>query len=183
MTYIMFISKSSQSRMTARSPASSLKAKEETDQDAEGDFKMRDRSPDPPSHSPNTHIKTPPTPSSPAQSLKQPIPDEPPASIPRPPTAPFLPPFTRRPTLKEKLGPKYEAELTQIEIMEASYTRAASEHIQISKNVRRALHELDLTSIDLRAAQTRREHAENHRKKAAAGFLDMDAEFPSALDR
>ncbi|KAG0705375.1 hypothetical protein DFH29DRAFT_294798 [Suillus ampliporus] len=45
------------------------------------------------------------------------------------------------------------------------------------KPVRRALHELDLTTIELRAAQTRREHAENHRKKAAAGFLDIDAEF------
>lgn len=167
----------------ARSPASSPKAKEESaDQDAEGDFKMRDRSPHPPSHSPYHAIKTPPTPASPAPSFKHPIPEDPSGDMPRPPTAPFLPPFTRRETLKERLGQKYKDELSQIEAIEASRSRAASEQVQNSKAVRRALHELDLTTIDLRAAQIRREHAENHRKKAASanGFFDFEAEFPIA---
>ncbi|KAG2115502.1 hypothetical protein DEU56DRAFT_840685 [Suillus clintonianus] len=164
------------------SPASSSKTKDEpADQDAEGDFKMRDRSPDPPSHSPHhavsARVKTPPTPASPAPSLKQPVPEEPPAEMPKPPTAPYLPPSTRRETLKDRLGQKYKDELSQIEAIEASRSRAASEQVQISKAVRRALHELDITTIDLRAAQIRREHAENHRKKAATGFLDIDAEF------
>lgn len=155
-----------------RSPASSSKAKEEpTDQDAEGDFKMHDLSRSP--------VKTPPTPASPALSLKHPVPDEPPGETCKPPTAPFLPPFTRRETLKERLGQKYKDELSQIEAIEASRSRAASEQVQISKAVRRALHELEITSIDLRAAQIRREHAENHRKKAASanGFFDFEAEF------
>ncbi|KAG1882964.1 hypothetical protein F4604DRAFT_315681 [Suillus subluteus] len=157
----------------ARSTAS---AKEEsTDQDAEGDFKMRHSS-----HSPYQAInavKTPPTPGSPALSLKHL--EEPPGEMPKLPTAPFLPPFTRRETLKERLGQKYKDELTQIEAIEASRSRAASEQVQISKAVRRAMHELEITSIDLRAAQIRREHAENHRRKAASanGFFDFEAEF------
>lgn len=144
-----------------RSPASG-------DQDAEGDFKMRD-----PSHH---AIKTPPTPASPAPSLKHPIPEEPPGEMAKPPTAPFLPPFTRRETLKERLGQKYKDELSQIEAIEASRSRAASEQVQISKAVRRAFHELEITSIDLRAAQIRREHAENHRRKAASA-IGFEAEF------
>lgn len=160
---------------TGRSPAS---AKEEsTDQDPEGDFKMHDLS-----HSPYraiNAIKTPPTPTSPTPSLKHSVPEEPLGEMPKPPTAPFLPPFTRRETLKERLGQKYKDELTQIEAIEASRSRAASEQVQISKAVRRAMHELEITSIDLRAAQIRREHAENHRRKAASanGFFDFEAEF------
>lgn len=158
-----------------RSPASAKQ--ESTDQDAEGDFKMRD-----PYHSPYhalSAVKTPPTPASPAPSLKHPVPEEPPGEMPKAPTAPFLPPFTRRETLKERLGQKHKDELTQIEAIEASRSRAASEQVQISKAVRRALHELEITSIDLRAAQIRREHAENHRRKAASanGFFDFEAEF------
>jgi hypothetical protein len=87
-----------------RSPASSSKAKEEPD--AEGDFKMRDSF-----HSPHhaiSVVKTPPTPISPAPSLKH---QEPPGEMPKPPTAPFLPPFTRRETLKERLGQKYKDEV------------------------------------------------------------------------
>lgn len=156
-----------------RSPASSSKAKEEPD--AEGDFKMRDSF-----HSPHhaiSAIKTPPTPASPApSSLKH---QEPPGEMHKPPTAPFLPPFTRRETLKERLGQKYRDELSQIEAIEASRARAASEQVQISKTVRRAFHELEITTIDLRAAQIRREHAEDHRRKAASanGFVDFEAEF------
>lgn len=148
------------------SPTSGSKAKEEPD--AEGDFKMRD--------SPHHAIKTPPTPASPAPSLKH---QEPPGEMPKPPTAPFLPPFTRRETLKERLGQKYKDELSQIEAIEASRARAASEQVQISKSVRRAFHELEITTIDFRAAQLRREHAEDHRRKAASanGFIDFEAEF------
>ncbi|KAG1858410.1 hypothetical protein DFJ58DRAFT_782102 [Suillus subalutaceus] len=122
-------------------------------------------------------VKTPPTPGSPALSFKHL--EEPPGEMPKLPTAPFLPPFTRRETLKERLGQKYKDELTQIEAIEASRSRAASEQVQISKAVRRAMHELEITSIDLRAAQIRREHAENHRRKAASanGFFDFEAEF------
>ncbi|OAX40032.1 hypothetical protein K503DRAFT_30011 [Rhizopogon vinicolor AM-OR11-026] len=172
-----------------RSPTSSSRFKEESaDRDAEGDFKMRDRSPVQqlhiPTHSPNHAVsalaKTPSTPISPAQSLKQTAPEEPPAEIPKPPTVPYLPPFPKLPSIKERLGSKYREELSQIEAMEAIRARTAAEYVQISKAVRRALHELDLTTMDLRAAQNRREHAENHRKKAAAGFLDIDAEFSAA---
>jgi hypothetical protein len=151
-----------------RSPASSSKAKEEPD--AEGDLKMRDSF-----HSPHHAIKTPPVPASPAPSFKH---QEPPGET-KLPTAPFLPPFTRRETLKERLGQKYKDELSQIEAIEASRARAASEQVQISKTVRRAFHELEITTIDLRAAQIRREHAEDHRRKAASanGFFDFEAEF------
>jgi len=74
----------------------------------------------------------------------------------------------------------HPTQLSNIEAMEAIRARTAAEHSQISKAIRRALHELDLTTMDLRTAQSRREHAENHRKKAAAGFLDMEAEFSTA---
>lgn len=158
-----------------RSPASSSKVKEEpADQDVEGDFKMRDS----PYHAIGA-VKTPPTPPSPASSFKHLVPEEPSGEMPKAPTAPFLPPFTRRETLKERLGQKYKDELSQIEAIEASRSRAASEQVQISKGVRRALHELEITTIDLRAAQIRREHAEDHRRKAASanGFFDFEAEF------
>lgn len=170
---------------------------------------MRDRSPvqelQIPSHSPihaiNALIKTPSTPISPAQSLRQTVPEESPAELPKPPTAPYLPPFPKHRSIKERLGSKYREEVvvnsscttslltgviriptqhSQIEAMEAIRARAAAEYCQISKAVRRAIHELDLTTMDLRAAQSRRERAEIHRKKAAAGFLDIEAEFSTA---
>ncbi|KAG2158143.1 uncharacterized protein EDB93DRAFT_1100911 [Suillus bovinus] len=168
----------------SRSPASISNAKEEP-ADQDGDFKMRDRSPGPPSHPPYQTIKTPPTPASPATSFKHPIPEEPSGEMSKPLTAPFLPPFTRRETLKERLGQKYKDDLSQIETIEASRSRAASEQVQNSKAVRRALHELEMTTIDLRAAQMRREHAENHRKKAASanGFFDFEAEFSGSVAR
>lgn len=193
------------------SPASSSRVKEESaDRDADGDFKMRDRSPvqqlhipfRSPNHAANAPAKTPSTPISPTQSLKQTVSEETPADIPKPPTAPYLPPFPKLPSIKERLGSKYRDEvvvnssttittlliglihistqLSQIEAMGIIRVRTAAEFVQISKAVRRALHELDLTTMDLRAAQSRREHAENHRKKAAAGFLDIEAEFSAA---
>lgn len=195
------------------SPASSSRVKEEsTDRDADGDFKMRDRSPvtvqqlhipfRSPNHAANAPAKTPSTPISPTQSLKHIVPEETPTETPKPPTAPYLPPFPKLPSIKERLGSKYRDEvavnssntittsltgliristqLSQIEAMEVIRLRTAAEFVQISKAVRRALHELDLTTMDLRAAQSRREHAENHRKKAAAGFFDIEAEFSAA---
>lgn len=193
-----------------RSPASSSRVKEDSaDRDAEGDFRMRDRSPVQqlhiPSHSPHPAVgplvKTPSTPISPAQSFRQMVPVESTAEIPKPPTAPYLPSFPKCESVRERLGKNYGKEvvtdfftitslltglvptltqLSKIESMEANRAHTAAEYVQISKAVRRALHELDLTTMDLRAAQSRREHAENHRKKAAAGFLDFDAEFSAA---
>ncbi|CAA7267921.1 unnamed protein product [Cyclocybe aegerita] len=54
-------------------------------------------------------------------------------------------------------------------------TNAASDHLQQMKGLHRALHELDLSSIDLHAAESRRRIAESQMEKAKTGSLGIDA--------
>ncbi|PFH50057.1 hypothetical protein AMATHDRAFT_4307 [Amanita thiersii Skay4041] len=50
-----------------------------------------------------------------------------------------------------------------------------AENYQLKKGVRRALHELDMAVLDLRAAEARRKVADAHLEKARAGVLGVDA--------
>ncbi|KIL00670.1 hypothetical protein PAXRUDRAFT_683368 [Paxillus rubicundulus Ve08.2h10] len=87
-------------------------------------------------------------------------------------TQPYLPIIPRY-EAKPKFSLAYEAEFHRLD---AHRAHAATEWRRCSKASRRALHELDMTTLDLRAAQHRRELAESHRKKAHHGQLGIDAE-------
>jgi hypothetical protein len=67
--------------------------------------------------------------------------------------------------------------LTTFQILRIQTHRAnlISEYSIIGQRVRRALHELDMAAIDLRAAESRRKVAGSHMEKARAGILGIDA--------
>ncbi|KAF8840961.1 hypothetical protein BDN67DRAFT_967724 [Paxillus ammoniavirescens] len=87
-------------------------------------------------------------------------------------TQPYLPIIPRY-EAKPKFSLAYE---TEFQRLDAHRAHAAAEWRRCSKASRRALHELDMTTLDLRAAQHRRQLAESHRKKAHHGQLGIDAE-------
>jgi hypothetical protein len=60
--------------------------------------------------------------------------------------------------------------------VQAHRAHLTSEYNAIAQRKRRALHELDLAAIDLRAAEGRRKVAAGHTEKARAGVLGIDAE-------
>ncbi|KAH7929768.1 hypothetical protein BV22DRAFT_1080384 [Leucogyrophana mollusca] len=162
--------------------------------DAEGDVKMRSRSTSPPRlvrtprsppRHPRNYVKTPPllTPSAPPHPSQQlntnfppksdgPVQDTVPEKLPAAPKAPSLPQIPKRDPLPNYTA-SYEAEIARIEAHRAHIT---AEYAQVAKATRRALHELELATIELRVAQGRREIAETHRKKANLGMLGIDAE-------
>ncbi|KAF9228659.1 hypothetical protein BS17DRAFT_203259 [Gyrodon lividus] len=101
-------------------------------------------------------------------------------AVPSPSTEPMKPAITQpylpiipRYEAKPKFSSTYETEFNRLD---AHRAHAAAECKRCLKASRRAFHELDMTTLDLRAAQHRRELAENHRKKAHHGQLGIDAE-------
>jgi hypothetical protein len=62
----------------------------------------------------------------------------------------------------------------QIARVQAVRANLTSEHANIAKAARRALHELEMASLDLRAAENRRKLADNHVEKARLGVLGID---------
>lgn len=69
----------------------------------------------------------------------------------------------------------------QIYRAQANRSHVAFEHLQRGKSLRRALHELDLATIDLRAAEIRRHIADVQLEKARNGALGIDADASSAI--
>ncbi|KAH7889909.1 hypothetical protein F5I97DRAFT_609700 [Phlebopus sp. FC_14] len=86
------------------------------------------------------------------------------------PTLPYLPTIPKY-EARPKFSSVYESELSRIE---AHRAHAASECKKSWKASRRASHELDMATLDLRAAQHRRELAESHRKRAHHGQLGIE---------
>ncbi|KAG6854936.1 hypothetical protein C0991_009759 [Blastosporella zonata] len=77
----------------------------------------------------------------------------------------------------------YPQSLTQAidneaEHLQSHRARLASEYTNLAKETRRALHELDMATIDLRAAELRRKVADNQYEQARSGALGID--FPMA---
>jgi len=64
---------------------------------------------------------------------------------------------------------------------QANRSHLAFDYLQRAKSLRRALHELDLATIDLRAAEIRRHIADFQLEKAKNGALGIDADAPSTL--
>lgn len=62
----------------------------------------------------------------------------------------------------------------QIARLRAHRVHLTLEHEPIAQDARRALHELEIASIDLTAAQNRREMAGAQLEKARAGVLGVD---------
>lgn len=65
--------------------------------------------------------------------------------------------------------------LFQIARVQAHRAHLVSEYTAIGQRTRRALHELDMAAIDLRAAESRRKVAGSHMEKARTGVLGIDA--------
>lgn len=80
---------------------------------------------------------------------------------------PIIPVFKSKVTL----NPDLEAEIARAQ---AHRTQLTSEHTHIAKAARRALHELEMASLDLRAAESRRKLADSHMEKARLGVLGID---------
>ncbi len=55
------------------------------------------------------------------------------------------------------------------------------EHLRTAAAVRRSVHELELSSIDLRMAEQRRRVADEQLEQARAGSLGVDYEHSSSL--
>jgi len=87
-------------------------------------------------------------------------------------TQPYLPSIPKY-EAKQKISAAHEQEYNRLE---AHRAHAATECRRCVKASHRAFHELEMTTLDLRAAQHRRELAEAHRKKAHHGQLGIDAE-------
>ncbi|PPQ64026.1 hypothetical protein CVT24_009400 [Panaeolus cyanescens] len=62
----------------------------------------------------------------------------------------------------------------EIEKIHMTAIAAEKEHLQYVKGLQRALHELDLATIDLRAAETRRKIADAQLERAKTGTLGID---------
>ncbi|KAF5387038.1 hypothetical protein D9615_001659 [Tricholomella constricta] len=73
--------------------------------------------------------------------------------------------------LPPSLTPELDAELARLQ---AHRAHLASEYAQLEKGARRALHELDTATIDLRAAELRRRVADIQYEKARNGVLGID---------
>jgi len=87
-------------------------------------------------------------------------------------TQPYLPTIPRYDG-KPRFSAAYESEYNRLE---AHRAHAGAECRRCFKASRRAFHELEMVTLDLRAAHHRRELAEAHRKKAHHGQLGIDAE-------
>ncbi|KXN90520.1 hypothetical protein AN958_04192 [Leucoagaricus sp. SymC.cos] len=78
----------------------------------------------------------------------------------------------------EQPGPKGRYGVTQMELELVRYraTRVSlnKEHDQVSRDTRRALHELDMATIDLRMAETRKKVADAQLEKAKQGLLGIE---------
>lgn len=83
-------------------------------------------------------------------------------------TLPTITAYKPRPSLT----PELDIEIARLQTHRA---HLASEYVQVSKGTRRALHELDTATLDLRAAESRRKVADSQMEKARAGVLGIDA--------
>jgi len=72
---------------------------------------------------------------------------------------------------KTNLPPELEAEIARAQQQRATLR---AEYVQISKATRRAVHELEMASFDLHAAENRRKLANSHLEMARAGVLGID---------
>jgi hypothetical protein len=69
---------------------------------------------------------------------------------------------------------------TQLARLQAHRAHLCSEYTHIAKATRRALHELELATIDLRAAEMRRRVADAQLEMAKTGTLGIDHHVASA---
>ncbi|KAG6817090.1 hypothetical protein H0H87_012858 [Tephrocybe sp. NHM501043] len=81
------------------------------------------------------------------------------------------PPIIPVVTLTASLTPDLDKEMANLQ---AHRARLASEYANFAKEARRALHELDMAAIDLRAAELRRKVADNQHNQAKSGVLGID---------
>jgi len=87
---------------------------------------------------------------------------------------------SRHNTESKKSGKSLDPDL-DIYRAQANRSHLAFDYLQRAKSLRRALHELDLATIDLRAAEIRRHIADVQLEKARNGALGIDADAPSAV--
>ncbi|KAG5653263.1 hypothetical protein H0H81_001423 [Sphagnurus paluster] len=126
-----------------------------------------------PTHLPPTSLPSPPNPQQnivqPLVVQEQPIATPPPAPEPEVAKLP-LPPIPVK-KLLTSLTPELDAEIARLQ---AHRAHLASEYIQLAKGTRRALHELDTATIDLRAAELRRKVADNQYERAKNAIIGVE---------
>lgn len=85
----------------------------------------------------------------------------------------MIEPHAKRNTKSERVSvtASLDAEIARLESHRANL---AAEYVQLAKNARRALHELDMATLDLRAAEARRKVADSHLEKARVGMFGID---------
>jgi hypothetical protein len=59
-------------------------------------------------------------------------------------------------------------------MLQLQRARLSSDYLNIIRSTKRAHHEMDITAIDLRAAEMRRKVADGQMEKAKAGALGID---------
>lgn len=69
----------------------------------------------------------------------------------------------------------------QIARVQSQRANLISEHVGVSKASRRALHDLEMASLDLWAAENRRKLADIQLEKARAGVLGIDYVSPASI--
>lgn len=82
---------------------------------------------------------------------------------------PIIPTYEPKPSLTADL----EQELARLQ---AHRAHIGSDYLQHEKGARRALHELDMATVDLRAAEGRRKIADMQLEKAKTGSLGIDGQ-------
>ncbi|KAG6917800.1 hypothetical protein DXG01_001072 [Tephrocybe rancida] len=87
------------------------------------------------------------------------------------------PPIQTTVKLPPSLTPDLDKEMG---LLQTHRARLASEYVNLAKETRRALHELDTATIDLRSAELRRKVADNQHEKARNGLLGID--YTPAVD-
>ncbi|KIM57599.1 hypothetical protein SCLCIDRAFT_130003 [Scleroderma citrinum Foug A] len=95
---------------------------------------------------------------------------------PKKPTQPYLPVIPRY-----NPGPPFSKALlvgADYDRFDAYRVHVASEQCKAGKAWRRAVHELEMATLELKTAQSRRELAEGLRKRAHAGLLGIGATTP-----
>lgn len=95
------------------------------------------------------------------------------------PSSSILPPDLEAEVRDLSVIPPFASSSDIVYLLQLTRVRAHRAHIvadytQVAKSTRRALHELDLATIDLHMAEERRKVADVHLEKAKAGVLGID---------
>lgn len=88
----------------------------------------------------------------------------------------------KMPTQAKELGRACKNYMRQFDMMNKEYMALQREYKAVYRATRRALHEFDVSAIDLRAAEARRKYTSQQHDLAKLGRLGIDAGKNGDLD-